>query len=386
MSTTRSRLLGMPVGRFLERHWQRRPLLVRGAFPDFRDPLTPDELAGLACEPHVESRLVMERGGRRPWQVTQGPQRPARLRKLPRTHWTLLVQEVDRHLPAVATLLEPFAFLPHWRVDDVMVSFAPRFGSVGPHVDSYDVFLIQGRGRRRWRIDTRAAADFRPGLALRILERFRPHAEWVLEPRDMLYLPPGGGHHGVALEDCLTYSVGFRAPSEPEVLLPFLESAVNGASPDSRYADPGLRPARHPGEIDAAALGRLCALVTAAGQRVLDGDFPRVMGRLLTEPKDLAPEPSARGVDPAQVRLAVRAGCGLVHGPRSRLAFVRRAPGAWLFADGHAYELDARLAFAAPLLADRRRLPPAALLPHLRERRFLTLVAKLIEAGALALD
>lgn len=378
--------VGMPVERFLARHWQRRPLLVRQAFPGFHDPTTPSELAGLACEPEVESRLVLERGGRRPWQVIHGPQRAARLRGLPPTHWTLLVQELDRHLPAVAGLLDAFGFLPHWRVDDVMASFAPRYGSVGPHVDSYDVFLIQGRGRRRWRVDLGAAPDFREGLDLRILKRFRPTAEWVLETGDMLYLPPGVGHHGVALEDCLTYSVGFRAPSEPDVLLRFLELAVNGADPERRYADAGLSLPRHAGEIDAAALERLRAMAERATRRSLRSGFARQMGMLLTEPRNLAPEPSARRVDPLQIRNAVGAGCGLAHGQRSRLAFVRHGRGALLFVDGHAHELDARLAFAAPLLADRRTIPAEALRPHLGSRRFLALVAELIEAGALVLE
>jgi RimJ/RimL family protein N-acetyltransferase len=144
---------GLSPAQFLRRHWQKKPLLVRGAFPGFADPLSPEALAGLACEDDVESRLVLERGGGPPWRVRVGPQSPARLRRLPATHWTLLVQGVDRLVPAVAALALPFRFVPDWRIDDVMVSFAPRFGSVGPHVDSYDVFLLQGRGRRRWAID-----------------------------------------------------------------------------------------------------------------------------------------------------------------------------------------------------------------------------------------
>ena len=285
---------GLSPTRFLQRHWQKQPLLVRQAFPGFVDPLTPDELAGLACEPEVESRLVMERGPSRRWQLFHGPQDPRRLRRLPRSRWTLLVQEVDKHLPAVAALLEPFDFVPRWRLDDVMVSFAPRGGTVGPHVDSYDVFLVQGRGRRRWQVGARGPADFRPGLDLRILKRFRPEAEWLLEPGDMLYVPPGVAHHGVSLEDSLTYSVGFRAPSRVDVLLRVLERVVNGTDGERRYEDPDLRPAARPGEIGPDALRRLRSVVEAETSRVMSADFARLMGELLTEPKGPPPRPLGR--------------------------------------------------------------------------------------------
>jgi 50S ribosomal protein L16 3-hydroxylase len=175
------------------------------------------------------------------------------------------VQGVDRLLPAVAAILEPFRFLPDWRIDDVMVSFAPRFGSVGPHVDSYDVFLIQGLGRRRWRIDSRAVPDFRPGLGLRILRRFSPEAEWVLEPGDMLYLPPGVGHHGIALEDGLTFSIGFRAPTSRELLAALLRTSTREAA----YRDPGRGVARRRGEIHPAELAAQRQLVRAETVRAL---------------------------------------------------------------------------------------------------------------------
>ena len=144
-------LLGMPVARFMREHWQKKPLLVRGALPGMRDPLTPEELAGLACEDGVESRIVRERGGARPWEVTWGPHHESFFASLPEDGWTLLVQELNRHVPEAALLLERFAFVPNVRVDDVMVSFAAPGGSVGAHLDSYDVFLVQGMGERRWR-------------------------------------------------------------------------------------------------------------------------------------------------------------------------------------------------------------------------------------------
>ena len=230
---------------------------MRGALPGFRDPVTPARLLALAARDDVESRLVRERGGARRWELTPGPL-PARLtRTLGPSHWTVLVQNVDAHVPAVADLIERFDFLPRWRVDDVMISLAAPQGSVGPHVDSYDVFLLQGRGRRRWRVAERFAEDYVRGLDLRVLRGFRAESDWVLGPGDMLYLPPGVAHHGVALEECLTYSIGFRAPSQYDLVAGFLQRVVGAVDRSRLYADPDLARAREPGEISPAALARL---------------------------------------------------------------------------------------------------------------------------------
>ncbi len=385
LRAARRRILlgGLTPARFLESHWQKRPLLVRQAFPGLVDPLTPDELAGLACEPEVESRLVMELGPSRRWQLFHGPQDPRRLRRLPRSRWSLLVQEVDKHLPAVAALLEPFDFVPRWRLDDVMVSFAPRGGTVGPHVDGYDVFLVQGRGRRRWQVSTRDPSDFRPGLDLRILKRFRPEAEWVLEPGDMLYVPPGVAHHGVSLEDALTYSVGFRAPGRADVLLRVLERVVNTTDGERRYEDPDLRPVARPGEIGPDALRRLRAVVEAETSRVLTGEFARLMGELLTEPKSAPPRPRARHLPPPELHRRLRAGGRLGAAPTSRTAFVRRGRAALLFVDGRTHELPPELAGLAPLVTSGRALGADELRPWLSRRAARELLSALVDCGAL---
>lgn len=248
----------MPVERFLSEHWQNKPLLVRGAVRDFPDPLTPDELAGLACEDDVESRIVREEGGAHPWEVTWGPHPEERFAELPDEGWTILVQELHRHVPEAALLLDRFSFLPNVRVDDVMVSFAAPGGGVGPHTDSYDVFLVQGMGERRWRYHTRPTKDvaFRPGLDLRILERFVPDADEVLRPGDMLYVPPGFAHEGVAVTPCLTYSVGFRAPSYFEMRRDFVEGFSSCADASSLLVDPPLR-LGNPGAIPEGMLERV---------------------------------------------------------------------------------------------------------------------------------
>ena len=371
---------GLSPAQFLRRHWQKKPLLIHGAFPGFADPLSPEQLAGLACEEDVESRLVLEHGKGRPWRVMAGPQSPARLRRLPATHWTLLVQGVDRLLPEVAALALCFRFVPDWRIDDVMVSFAPRFGSVGPHVDSYDVFLLQGRGRRRWAIDTRAAPELRPGLDLRILRRFRPEATWVLEPGDMLYLPPGVAHHGVALEDCLTYSIGFRAPSGRELLGAALRRGLAQGDDSHLYRDPDLRPAHHPGEIGAQALHGLRRLAESEWRRLTDAGFEAAVGALLTEPK--AGTAPLRPTSPRRVRERLRKGASLVRVPGARLAFTRQRGRGLLFAEGHVFALPPTLAFAGPLLTGSARLHPRDLAPHLRTPGFASLLADVVSADA----
>jgi 50S ribosomal protein L16 3-hydroxylase len=375
---------GRTVAAFLARHWQRRLLLVRGALPHFRDPLSPDELAGLATEPDVDSRLVLERGGRRPWQVVHGPQDPARLRRLPDSHWTLLVERADTHVPALADLADEFGFLPRWRRDDVMVSYAPRAGSVGPHVDRYDVFLLQGGGRRLWRVDARAPAIHRPGLDLRILRSFEATAEWVLEPGDVLYLPPGLAHHGIALEPCFTYSIGFRAPARRDLLLACLERIGRRLDPAPLYEDGDVRPQAEPGEIAPRALARLRRLLSEAWREAGRATLVDVLGEVLTDsPSPPATLRRARRADDVAAR--VRRGAALLREPGCRAAFTRVGRRTTLFVDGRAHPLPPAVAGLAPLLTRARRVDTPALLPLLRHRPARQLVARLVNDGAFAL-
>src|SRR4051812_21720624 len=233
----------------MRRYWQRKPLLVRGAFPGFRDPLTPREVMALAGSDETVSRLVQRRGSQ--WRVEHGPIPAARFKQLPRRAWTVLVQDINHVSAAARDILARFDFIPHARIDDVMVSYAVTGGGVGPHVDSYDVFLLQGRGRRRWRISRQEDLAFVPGLPLKILADFRAEEEWVLEAGDMLYLPPGVAHEGVAETDCLTWSIGFRAPTDEELAHGFLDHLRDSVSLEGQYGDAGNRGTRHPGELPA---------------------------------------------------------------------------------------------------------------------------------------
>ncbi len=207
---------------FLNEYWQKKPLVIRQALPDFVNPLSADELAGLSLEEDIESRIVLETPEIAPfWQLRPGPFVEADFASLPKTHWTLLVQGVDRIIPDVASLLDHFNFIPQWRIDDVMISYAVKHGSVGPHYDNYDVFLYQAAGRRKWTLTTQDCNpdNYLKDVTLRIMDKFAVEEEYILEPGDMLYLPPHVGHHGVSLsDDCMTYSFGYRSYQGQEIL------------------------------------------------------------------------------------------------------------------------------------------------------------------------
>ena len=224
---------------FLQEYWQQKPLLIRQALPGYISAISPDELAGLALEEEVESRLVV--GGGNNWSLRHGPFTEQDLLDLPQQDWTLLVQAVDLWVPQVQQLLEFFAFLPPWRLDDVMVSFACPGGSVGPHFDQYDVFLLQVAGTRRWQIGGQCdgSTPLKADCQIRMLESFSSREEWLLEPGDMLYLPPGIAHWGVAESECLTYSIGFRSPNIAD-LLADLAVELMAQGYDAHYRDPAM--------------------------------------------------------------------------------------------------------------------------------------------------
>ncbi|WP_106419859.1 cupin domain-containing protein [Salinicola tamaricis] len=383
-NTPRTLLGGLTPAQFLGRHWQKSPLLIRGALPDFVSPLDPDDLAGLACEPEVESRLVEEQGPDKAWQVSQGPFDDVTFARLPESGWSLLVQAVDHYVPEVAALLAQFDFLPQWRLDDIMVSYAPTGGSVGPHVDQYDVFLLQASGRRHWQLGGNPGDDapLIAGIDLRILDTFevQPDQDWVLEPGDMLYLPPGVAHHGVsASDDCMTFSIGFRAPSVDETVTAFADYIGEQLGDSQRYTDADLQPPQHPGELDDAAVDRVRTLLLAAIDR--PDQMAQWFGRAMTQPKYLDQlVPSDSPSDPAEVEAALSAGERLLHSPGSRFAWRGQTPTqATLFADGDALGCDPalarRLCDAEPLDQKSLAHPEAA-----------TVLAALLDAGSLCWD
>ena len=368
---------------FLRDHWQKQPALIRGAWTNWVNPLTPDELAGLACEDEVEARLITLDADR--IAAEQGPFAETRFAKLDKAPWTLLVQAVDHHVPEVAALLNAFRFVPNWRIDDVMVSIASDGGGVGPHFDQYDVFLIQGLGRRRWQVGARCddATALLPHDDLRLLADFKATEEWVLEPGDMLYVPPGFAHNGVALgDDCMTYSIGFRAPSRSELIAGWCDEVLAGLDDDDRYADPDLSAQANAGEVSAAALARLHAMVIEKlGDRAA---FTRWFGADSSARKypeiDWSPD-EPLGLD--ELRAALINGDVMQRNPASRFSFVRGAAGTvLLFVDGECHECTDEIGVFAELICASDRVEVGVDLAS--SEAVMTMITTLFNQGCLA--
>lgn len=266
---------------FLRDYWQKQPLLIRDALPGFKGLLTRDALISLAYSEEAQSRLVVQRNGR--WQLKHGPLDDRDFARLPEKQWTLLVQDVNHFLPSARELLSKFRFIPHARLDDLMVSYAPKGGGIGPHFDSYDVFLLQGSGSRRWQISAQLDDAFIEDAPLRILKNFYPEQEWVLEAGDMLYLPPKYAHNGIAEDDCMTYSIGFRAPSHEELMTQFLVFLQDRVSAPGRYADPDLQLQSHPSVLSPAMLSQVRAILNKIKWN--QNDIEDFLGIYLSEPK-----------------------------------------------------------------------------------------------------
>ncbi|GAB3012544.1 cupin domain-containing protein [Bowmanella dokdonensis] len=270
-------LQGFDPHTFLANYWQKQPLLIRGGFVDFIDPLDEHDLAGLAQEPDVDSRIVSNQGQK--WQASQGPFED--FEPYCQGKWSLLVQSVDRYLDEASDLLNAFNFIPRWRLDDLMVSYSVPGGGVGPHVDQYDVFIIQGKGSRRWQVGAaKPLTELQPHPLLRQVEPFTPILDEVLQSGDILYIPPGFPHAGEALSDCLNYSVGFRAPNQQELLSSFADYVLDQQETSQRHQDPGLSLREFQHEITRQDKEALRALMLKA----FDGEgFDQWLGSFLSE-------------------------------------------------------------------------------------------------------
>jgi len=271
----------LSVDIFLRDYWQKKPLLIRGAFPQFTGLLTPEQLLELACTEDAQARLVTQRHGQ--FDLQQSPFAAKNFKGLSKTPWTVLVQGVNHHLQTAAELLKKFSFIPHARLDDLMISYAPKGGGVGPHFDSYDVFLLQGMGHRRWQISTQTDRTLIEGAPLRILKDFKVEQEWVLAPGDMLYLPPHCAHNGIAEDDCMTYSIGFRTPAYQELAEQFLVYLQDRIAVEGMYADPDLKTQRHPSEISQDMLSQVARAIKQV--KWDKDDIANFLGCYLSEPK-----------------------------------------------------------------------------------------------------
>jgi 50S ribosomal protein L16 3-hydroxylase len=351
MKSTHPLLGGMTASQFLRDHWQKKPLLIRQAFPKFNGLLDPRQLISLACTEDIQARLVTRRRGK--FELHQAPFEPADFDRLgkdgkDKAGWTVLVQGVNHHLPEAAALLRHFSFIPHARLDDLMVSYAPKGGGVGPHFDSYDVFLLQGSGHRRWQISSQADRSLVAGAPLRILSDFRVEQEWVLGPGDMLYLPPHYAHNGIAEDDCMTYSIGFRTPSYQELAEQFLVYLQDRITVDGMYADPDLKIQKHPSEISTAMLHQVEQAIKQV--RWDSEDVANFLGCYLSEPKPhIFFDAPARPLNPERFSQAIQK-----HGVRLDLKSQMLCHGGSIFMNGEAHRVDARDYALLRALADER--------------------------------
>jgi 50S ribosomal protein L16 3-hydroxylase len=386
---------------FLEKFWQKRPLLMKGALKPFPDLISPDEVAGLSCDPRVESRLIMEKGGKTPWELRRGPFKPSLFSKLPKTHWTILVNGVDRFVPAINAFVDNFSFIPFWRIDDVMISVAYDQGNVGAHVDNYDVFLVQAHGTREWMIEDRAVLedDFVPGLPIRLLRKFKPTHRWLLEPGDILYLPPRFPHHGIARGDrCMTISVGFRAPSIHDLVNGVVTEALSTGDESERYCDPELSP-QAPGEITPETIKKIKGIITK--QVANDSLIESWLSRYVTESYcDVELNAKRRAPKLSVIRKAISDGAEIARAEGARCAFVRtsnkseataknkkaKASEIRFYANGERFDLGGKAALLAAEIANRVVVPNDIAKPLVKDAKAAGLLAELIGRGIVVLE
>lgn len=378
---------------FLSKFWQKKPLLMKGALAPFPDLISPDEVAGLSCDPRIESRLILEKDGKTPWELRRGPFKPSLFKKLPKTHWSILVNGVDRFVPEVNAFLDHFSFIPFWRIDDVMISVAYDKGNVGAHVDNYDVFLVQAHGTREWLIEDRPRLedDFVPNLPIRLLKKFKPTHRWILEPGDILYLPPRFPHHGIARGDkCMTMSVGFRAPTIHDIINGVVTETLTQGDESERYGDPELK-SQLPGEIAPSAIKKIKKFILE--QVAQEERIESWLGRYMTESYcDVELQENSRAPSSSTIHKAIHRGASIVRVEGARCAYVRATePGVKkgairFYANAEKFELSGTTAQLACLIADRVTTPSELAFPLLKEKASLSFLGDLIRRGLVVLE
>ncbi len=331
---------------FLKDYWQKKPLLIRNAFPDTHSLISADELAGLACEEHINSRIVLEKKGDLNWQVEHGPFDESRFSDLPETRWSLLVSDVEKHLPETRSLLKYFRFIPDWRVDDLMISYAPTGGSVGAHTDAYDVFLIQLSGQRLWKISENYSDEILNDTDLCILKEFVAEQEWLLNAGDMLYLPPNVAHHGIAQsyndeqgteEHCMTASVGFRAPSVATMTSDYVHFLNENSHLTERYKDKSPVQPKHHAEITDDTVHSFIEYLEQ-GLKIDKEQVKRWLGQYCSDNKAFEDFSNEQHDIRSDELAAIGIQSTLIHSPYSHFLFSHSEQSALLFVDGISYE------------------------------------------------
>ena len=347
---------GLTPQQFLRDYWQKKPLLIRQAIPGFAGLLDPRQLIELACNEDAQARLVTQQRGK--FGLRGAPFGAGDFAGLSKKgQWSVLVQGVNHFLPQAAELLKRFDFIPHARLDDLMVSYAPKGGGVGPHFDIYDVFLLQGYGHRRWQISTQQDRTLIEGAPLRVLKDFKVEQEWVLAPGDMLYLPPQCAHNGIAEDDCMTYSIGFRTPWYQELAEQFLVYLQDRIEIGGTYSDPDLKLQKHPSEIGGQMLKQVAKEIRKV--RWDDEDVANFLGCYLSEPKPhIYFDAPVRPLSSARFELAVQK-----RGVTLDLKTLMQCHGHTVYLNGESYPLKKPAYRLLRELADARELPPARSLP-----------------------
>lgn len=370
---------------FLNEYWQKKPLLIRNAFPDFESPIEPDDLAGLSLEDAIESRIIKESDENGPWQLYNGPFDEAEFEKLPEENWTLLVQAVDQWVPEISDLLEHFKFIPSWRLDDIMASFAPKGGSVGPHYDQYDVFLLQASGQRKWQVGPK----FKPtdklveNTPLSILETITVEHEWTLNPGDMLYLPPLYAHNGVAENDCMTFSVGFRAPSETDIIQGISDHVCSKLDHPEHYHDPDLKDSSNePALINNETIERFQAMLLK--QLNDKNTVAQWLAEFMTQSKyEELLEPLEEPLEWEDVAPLLETSGSLIQNETSRFAYFEEAGEISLFVNGLGQSVSSSNKALALCLANNKANLLSDLSPLLQDSSCQELLLDLVNQNTL---
>lgn len=389
MTNDKNTLLGgLSAEQFLSEFWQKKPLLIRQGLPEFVSPVTPDDLAGLSLEANVESRLISEDLQGAPWVLEQGPFTEERFNSLPDSNWTLLIQQLDAWSSEVEELKRRFNFIPDWRIDDVMASYAPRGGSVGPHFDHYDVFLVQAYGSRRWKLGQRCdeTSQTRDDTKLSILTNFETTEEWLLNPGDILYIPPKLAHFGVAEDDCITLSVGFRAPKNVEMISSFADFLGDTTAPQKQtfFEDPKRKLQSRSGEITASDRDQLRDMLISL---VNSDAFDQWLGCFLSEPKNpeaLVTEKHDYTVD--ELDHLLNNYDYIYRNEGSRFLFIETQKTCVLFADGEPYLLTPKHSTFVQYLCEKSEYDARTLQEYCNTIEIQSVVISLIEQGSLHCD
>jgi 50S ribosomal protein L16 3-hydroxylase len=370
---------------FLSKYWQKKPLLIRNAFPEFESPIEPDDLAGLSLEDAVESRIIKESDKNGPWQLYNGPFNEADFEQLPEEKWTLLVQAVDQWVPEISDLLDHFKFIPSWRLDDIMASFAPKGGSVGPHYDQYDVFLLQATGQRKWQVGPKFKPDDKlvENTPLSILQEIIVEHEWTLNPGDMLYLPPMYAHNGVAQNDCMTFSVGFRAPSETDIIQGISDHICSKLEQPKHYQDPNLIDAsKHPALINDKAIEDFQSLLLSQLQD--KSNVAQWLAEYMTQSKyEELLEPLEEPLEWEDVAPLLQTSGSLLQNETSRFAYFNQDDKTSLYTNGLEQNIDCDNTNLAVVLANNKSNLLSDLAPLLQIQSSQELLLDLINQNTL---